>query len=254
MARTSRITPHCCMMLALLCGGAPVSHAGGKDEVPVRGVVRPLHQATLSTSLRAPVVRIAFREGERFAKGDVLVAFDCRPERASLAAAKALRKERAVGLKGARYLQGMKAGSVQDVQIAEAQVEQADAEIASIEATLDRCEIEAPFDGVVYETHIRENETPAEGAPVISIVDPASSEIELIISSDRVNAMAKGREFEFRVDETGEVLRAAIRRTAPMIDPASQTIKIYGQFAGETPRVLPGMSGDAVFDSHWALR
>ncbi|MBI1291053.1 efflux RND transporter periplasmic adaptor subunit [bacterium] len=239
-------------LLAMMIGPAGASEVGA--ELPIRGVVRSLHSATLSTDLRAQVTAVNFREGERFAKGDILIEFDCRAQRARLSAASALRKEKAVNLKSARYLKGMKAGSTQDLEIAQAQVEQADAEIEAIAANLANCRIEAPYDGVVNETHVRPNEMPAEGAPVLSIVDPQSAEIELIVSSDRINQMVPGREFDFQIDETGLTHRAVIRRTAPVVDPASQTVKVYGEFLKQERLVLPGMSGGAAFDSNWALR
>lgn len=241
-------------MLALLILPVDARASGTGAELPIRGVVRSLHSATLSTDLRAQVTSVNFREGESFAKGDILIEFDCRAQHAKLAAARALRKEKAVTLKSARYLKGLKAGSAQDVDVAQAQVEQAEAEVEAITAALDHCRIAAPYDGFVNETHIRPNETPAEGAPILSIVDPRSAEIELIVSSNRINEMTPGREFSFLVDETGQSLRAVLRRTAPVVDPASQTIKIYGEFVKSDNAVLPGMSGSASFGGNWALR
>ena len=45
---------------------------------PVRGVVRPQRQATISTDFQASVAATKFKEGDRFRKGDVLIEFDCR--------------------------------------------------------------------------------------------------------------------------------------------------------------------------------
>ncbi len=252
LAHTSNRAAICLLALLILPAGARASGTGA--ELPIRGVVRSLHGATLSTDLRAQVIAVNFREGESFSRGDILIEFDCRAQKAKLSAARALRKEKAVNLKSARYLKGLKAGSTQDVDIAEAQVEQADAEIDAIAAVLDHCRIAAPYDGFVNETHVRPNEMPAEGAPVLSIVDPRSAEIELIVSSNRIGEMTPGREFSFRVDETGQSLRAVLRRAAPVVDPASQTIKIYGEFLKSEPLVLPGMSGSASFGGNWALR
>lgn len=240
------------IFFALQAGFATAVDMG--SEVPVRGVIRSVNQATLSNDIRASVVKMRFREGERFTKGDVLVEFDCRQEQARLAAAEALLKEKSVTLKNARYLQGLKAGSTQEVQISEAQVEQVVADIAALQARLDGCILTAPYDGVVYKTHVRQNEMPAEGAPVISIVDTANPEIELIVSSNWIKAMTPGRKFQFKVDETGETHAAIVRRAAPVVDPVSQTVKVYAQFVEPDVPVLPGMSGDARFDLDWELR
>ncbi|MBU2327641.1 MAG: efflux RND transporter periplasmic adaptor subunit [Alphaproteobacteria bacterium] len=220
----------------------------------MRGVVRALHQATLSTHLRAKITALKFREGDHFSRGDTLAEFDCRVEEARLASARAIREEKSVRLSGAKYLQGLKAGSTQDVRIAAAQVEQAGAEIDAITANLDGCTLRAPFDGTVYETHIRENETPSDGAPIVSIINIQNPEIELIVPSNWITGIAPGRRFAFRIDETGETLAAVVRRIAPVVDPVSQTFKIYAEFAEQGAKVLPGMSGDATFSLDWQLR
>ena len=236
----------------------PAAHSqqppGETADLPIRGVVRAQNQATLSTHLRAKVNALNYREGQSFERGAVLVEFDCRVEEAKLAAADALWRERTVALKSASYLQGMKAGSAQEVQTAKAQVDQAAAEIEAIKARIDGCSIRAPFAGVVYKKHLHENELPVEGAPILSIVDVHSPEIELIVSSLSIKDMRAGRRFAFHVDETGETHAAVIRRISPIVDPVSQTMKVYAQFTENTNSVLPGMSGDATFDVNWALR
>ena len=86
---------------------------------------------------------------------------------------------------------------------------------------------------------------PAEGAPIVSIVDTGDPEIELIVSSNWIKVMTAGRKFRFKVDETAETHAAIVRRTAPVVDPVSQTVKVYAQFLSPDVPVLPGMSGEA---------
>ncbi|SOE19045.1 RND family efflux transporter MFP subunit [Hoeflea halophila] len=243
-----------CAVMMSACFPASAIADETANDVAVRGVIRALHQATLSTHLRARVTALKFREGDHFSQGDTLVEFDCRAEEARLGAARAIRDEKSVRLEGAKYLRGLKAGSTQDVRIASAQVDQADADIAAIAANLDGCTLKAPFDGTVYETHIRENETPSDGARILSIINIDDPEIELIVPSNWINGIAPGRRFDFRIDETGETLTAVVRRIAPVVDPVSQTFKIYAEFAEQGAKVLPGMSGDATFSLDWQLR
>lgn len=225
-------------------------------DVPIRGVVRAVNKATLAAGVRAPVASIRYREGEQFKKGDVLLEFDCAPQKAELRSAKAAREGKAVNLNSAKYLLGLKAGSSQDVQIAKSQLEQADAEIDALAARLAQCSMIAPFDGAVYEQHIRQFELPTEGAPVLSIVDMHRLEIELIVPSAWLRDVEPGRRFKFEIDETGASHVAIIRRVAPIIDPVSQTMKVYAGFVkmDAVVPIVPGMSGNATFDQDWAIR
>ena len=65
-------------------GRAPGAGPGAGDDtkIPVRGVVKAVDKAELSTDLVARVTAIGFRFGERFKKGDLLVTFDCDRYRA----------------------------------------------------------------------------------------------------------------------------------------------------------------------------
>lgn len=218
-------------------------------DVPVRAVVRPANQAELSSDIAAPVVELRFDEGERFAKGDTLVRFDCRVPQARLDAARATHREIGVKLKGAKYLHRMDAGSVEDVEIAQAQLARANAEIAELSALLERCDIVAPFDGGVMATAIRVHEFAKPGEPLISVVDLGNPEIEMIAPSQWLANIEPGMAFRFTIDETGTTHAGIVERTAAIIDPVSQTVKIYGKFRDQAARILPGMSGVAEFDN-----
>ena len=56
---------------------------------PVRGVVRAVQEAWLTTELNARVTGVSRREGEAFVKGEVLITFDCDKYRFDLEAARA---------------------------------------------------------------------------------------------------------------------------------------------------------------------
>ena len=126
MARSS-VVRHCSLRVA---GPMPAL------RVPIRGIVRPFARAVLSTSMLARIVRIGFREGQAFRKGDILVAFDCRRQRAERRSAAAKLRQMQVRLENAVFLKRRKANSRQDVEIARAEVDEAAAKLEAIDAGL----------------------------------------------------------------------------------------------------------------------
>ena len=54
---------------------------GGSAANPVRGVIRPIRQATIATDAPLRTIELPFRESERFKLGDTLALFDCRRQR-----------------------------------------------------------------------------------------------------------------------------------------------------------------------------
>ena len=238
------------ILTLLVCHTAmfqPAIAAGPDTEVPVRGVVRPSLEATLAANITAPVRHVGFREGQHFQKGDVLIEFDCRIENAQLAAAEAAHREKLVIQKGAKYLFKQNAGSLQDVETANAQADRAKAEMDAKKRQVEGCRIIAPYDGSVSKLNINQYETATAGDELISIVHTRDPEIELIVPSDWVDRIKAGKKFGFVVDETGQKHIGIVKRTGATVDAVSQTIKVFASFSKPVSAVMPGMSGTARF-------
>jgi RND family efflux transporter MFP subunit len=217
-------------------------------NMPVRGLVRPLNQATVATELSARVAVVGFREGERFSKGDLLIGFDCERQQAEHAAASAQHREMQIALESASYLDKRGAVGRFDVEVSRARLDKAAAEVAALAARLKLCEIRAPFDGRVAERLIHAHEMPVSGKPLLVIVDEAAFEIELIVPSLWLRSLTVRTPFRFSVDELGETFPAIVIRIGAAVDPVSQTAKVIGVFNEKPGKVLPGMSGGALFE------
>lgn len=219
---------------------------GGESSV-LRGIVRAVGRAQISTDIQSPVVELAVREGESFYAGQVLVRFDCERLMAEWDAAKATEKEMQLGFESADYLKGKGAAGSLDVGIARARLAKAEAEVRAFAARAKDCTIVAPFAGRVTELGVERYETPPTGRPIIGIVDESSFEIDLIVPSTFLRWVQPGQKLKFAVDETGATYDATVLRVGALVDPVSQTVKVT---AGMTPgdrRVVAGMSGTAVF-------
>jgi membrane fusion protein (multidrug efflux system) len=216
-------------------------------RLPIRGIVRAVNQAAISTDLAAPVTKVAFKEGEAFRKGDILIAFDCRHQRAELAAAEAQRREMTVAYESAVFLEQRKASSRLDVETAHARADKAAADVEGMKARIDHCTILAPYDGRVNEVGIREYEMPGGGKPLLSIIAEGDREIELIVPSVWLSWLKAGAEFDIVIDETRKSYAGVLTRIGAAVDSVSQTIKVSGRFKEVPSDVLPGMSGTASF-------
>ncbi len=227
---------------------AVTSGLAAPDRLPVRGLVRPLHQAAISTNLAVRVARIKVREAERFKAGDVLIVFDCEQLEAEQAAADAFHREMKIGLTSNTYLSGKGAVGHHEVALSQARVDKAAAEARALKARLKQCRVTAPFDGRVAELAIHEQEVPAQGKPFITIIDERAFEIDLIVPSRWLRRLKTGTPFRFAVDELGESYAARVLRVGAAIDPVSQTVKVIAAFDKTPPRIRAGMSGAAIFN------
>lgn len=232
-----------CLGLAVVSGCIRADAA--EPVVQARGLVRSLGEAIISSEISARIASMPFREGQVFKAGDVLVAFDCEAIRANLAGAQAELRAAIVGRDSARELLRMKAGGQHEVGMAEARFDRSKADVDAALARIKGCEVVAPFAGAVVDRSANPHEVIAPSTPLMRIVDREHLEIELLVSSSILAGIETGRSFDFRVDETGATYKARIIRLGALVDPASQTVKIFGAFDEAYGGVLHGMSGTA---------
>lgn len=251
-SRTASVLVGIGMLFGLAAFDGPLAPARAAEDA--RGLVRSLGEATISSEISARILSMPFREGEVFKSGDVLVSFDCEAMNANLAGAKAELRAADVALETAREMARMKAAGQRDVETAEARRDRAAADMDATAVRVKGCVVRAPFSGAVVDRNANPHEVIAPSTPLLRIVDRERLEIELLVNSSALAALQPGTTFLFRVDETGLTYQAKIIRLGAVVEPASQTVKVFGAFDGAFQGVLHGMSGAARFPAAEARR
>lgn len=213
----------------------------------VRGLIKPVEKAVISSEITAKINKIPYKSGDRFNKGDLLVGFDCSFYRADLASAEAAYKSKQNIYENNKQLLALNAISDIDVSISEAEMEVTRAERTMRAIRVGQCKIKAPYSGRVIEVAVNEHETLRADKEILSILNDSDLEIELIVPSNWLNWLAVGEPFSFQIDETGRTLDAKVSKVGAVVDPVSQTIKLSGKFEDNLDGVLSGMSGTAQF-------
>lgn len=229
--------------LLLLAGTARAADAGAEAEI--RFQLSPIRQAVLSSGMAGRIVELSVREGDRFAEGERLVAFDCAIYQAQLNRANAAESGARKKLDVAKRLEKLDSISILDVAQAESAQGVARAEIGVTSAQLRQCTLTAPFAGRVSARKVQRWEHVAEGRELLAIYDDSAFEVELIVPSRWLAWVKPGLGFSVRVDETGADHAAKVSRIGAMVDPLNQTVKVFGRISGDTGGLLPGMSGAA---------
>ena len=219
-----------------------LSAFGARSDEPVRGVVRPVEEAWISTQLNAQILRIPKREGDAFEKGDVLVAFDCREYTAQLAAARAEQQHSKVMLDmSVEAAHGNGSGQL-EVARNRVTLKKAVSKVDAFAARVRECTILAPFNGRVAELNAHAFELSMPGRPMLRIINPDALEIQLTVPSTWLQWLEPGKPFDVKIEETGTTLVARMDHAGAAVDPVGQTVKLTAVFAGHTREVLPGMS------------
>ena len=241
------------LLLATLMFGTPAvsqktetSHSSDRLK-PIRALLTPLVESTLSSQIAGRIEKINARNGERFNQGDHLIEFDCTIQKAQLQKVRSellvTRKRHEANLK----LQEFKSIGDLDVAISAAEVEKARAEYALVKAQVDMCTIDAPFNGRVIKRLAQPYESVNQGEPLIEILDDSELKVELYVSSRWLLWLKPDTEFTVRIDETGKTYPARMTSLGARVDAVSQSIEITAVISGNHPELLAGMSGEARF-------
>jgi len=219
------------------------------EPAMVRGLLKPLHEATLSSEILAKIVALPFTEGKHFKKGDVLVRFDCARYQAELAASQAEFSARQKTSDNNAELATYNAAANLDVEVSAAQTAKALAQVQVAKAMLSGCTIAAPWAGRVVENIAHQHETVPPGKELLRILDDSKLEIDVLVPSKWLSWLKIGTKFSFKVDETGKGYPAIVTELGAQVDPVSQTIRIRAGLNKQDASLLAGMSGSAHFST-----
>lgn len=234
------------LLVTLLTG-----FANAKEQLlQARGVLRSLHQATLSAELAARIQSIPYQEGMEFKRGRTLIQFDCSLPRSELEAAQEEVKIKQSVLKANQELSQFESVGQLELLRSQAEYDQAIAEKNGRSIRVQHCAIKAPFSGMVQKLLVSRYETASLGQELISIVDPHSLQINLLVPSSWLNWLKIGADFRFSIDETQSTVEAKVQRILPQVDAVSKTIHLIGEinYQPKDKELRPGMSGLASFE------
>ncbi|WP_150052106.1 MULTISPECIES: efflux RND transporter periplasmic adaptor subunit [Methylomonas] len=217
------------------------------SEPEVRVQLAPINTTTLSAELAAVIQKLTVRDGERFKHGELLVEFDCSIQKAQLDKAQATADGAKKTYDVNSRLAQLESISSLEVDVAEAKLGEAKADIALYKASLKKCRISAPFSGRVAQLHAHQYQHLKVGDPIMDILDDGQLEIRMIVPSPWLSWLKAGQKFQIHIDELNQEYPAEVSTLGARIDPVSQTVAVIGKIKGKHPELLAGMSGQAKF-------
>ena len=213
----------------------------GKQDI--RAQLSAVTYNSVASELNARISELPFKEGQAFKVGQVLVVFDCATQQAQFQKTKAV-----LSIADRNYQTNKKLLALDSVGRVEyensySEFLKAKAENDELAAVLARCNVLAPYSGLVVEQKVRAQQFVQAGQPLIDILDKRALELEFVAPSKWSPWLVEGYKFEIKIDETGKSYPAKITRVNGKIDPVSQTIKVAAVIDGEFKEISPGMSG-----------
>lgn len=215
-------------------------------DVKARAVINAVEAAVLSSELATRVESLPVRPGERFAKGDLLVSLDCRLFKAQ--GRKVSVDVEAARLKrdNAKELKRLNSIGELDVALAQSAYEQSLSEHRMARLNIERCDIQAPWDGAVVELFVNAHESVRQQQKLIQVVASQRQEAEIVVPAGWLEWLEIGQVVRLQVDDRDLEVTAEVSAIIPLIDAVSQTVLLRAELPYNA-MLIPGMSATAVF-------
>lgn len=193
---------------------------------------------------------IGYRAGQSFKKGDILVTFICKDIEQDIAIQKEVLKQKKSIFDNIQKLAKLNATSENSLVQAEADVEQVVKTIEKLEYQIsNQCIVKADYSGKVISLTATEMQFVSIGQELMTINNSEALLIKAYIPVTWLEWLKVGSKFKFCYDASN-CYEAALIRTGAEVDPASQTIDVFGKLITATAgddKFVSGLSGQIEF-------
>ena len=242
---------------ALALDTRPLSELTNRLELSASATALSLNRTTVSAQVQAAITRVHVRVSETVNQGDALVSLDCADYQLDLEAAVAdadaaeslwlLSKDQ---LQRTEQLhdQALASRELKDVRSSELQAaragfQQRKVAVKRARLAVSRCELLAPFSGVVSQRLAAEGQLASVGTPLITIVDTDQIELSAQISDSMIERLEGIESFWF---ESRRRYPVRLTRIGEFVDPESRNRDVRFQFVGDKPP--PGSAGKVLWE------
>jgi RND family efflux transporter MFP subunit len=223
-------------------------------------VIRPFHQATVSSEVQGIVEKRHSKEGDLVKGGEVI--FEISPDFFELVAQRAKERLEAleVALEQARQDLKVKeelitrdAATLQEITRARSEVKIADHKVKEAQVDLElalrdrqRCQIAAPFRGYIVTLYRDAHEAVQRFEQLFLIADTSKVYAVANVPQSLLSGVKRGAKAWFAAPERAAI-EGAVDKIEALIDPSSQTKKVYVLLDNKEAGLEMGMLGSVIF-------
>lgn len=220
---------------AMAAGMPPTAVASARAEAAVwentlrfTGSLRAIQGVMLTAELPGKVIAINAENGAEVQKDEVLIELDTRQEQADLASAQAalklakINRDRTQGLLEKRIL------AQSEFDTAQASFDQAAARVGTLEATIAKKIIRAPFSGRLGLREVNLGQTVATGDNLIPLHSSDPIYVEFSVPQTQLKALHVGQKLRVTADGAAEPIEGEITAVNPVVDEATRTARAQG--------------------------
>ena len=221
---------------------AKVEAAEWESSRAAVGTLVAVRAVTVASEVPGLVRRIGFDSGAFVRRGDVMVELDSSTEEAQLAAARADAELARSTVARSRTLRASDYSSAADLDAAEARAKQTAANVATLQATIAKKTIRAPFDGRVAIRQVELGQVLAPGTQIASLqsIDPIHADFWL--PQQALADLRPGMRTRLRTDVfPDQGWEGSVTTVNSEVDVSTRNVRVRATFPNTDGRLRPGM-------------
>jgi membrane fusion protein (multidrug efflux system) len=222
------------------------------DETQAVGSLRSRQGVMLRPEVGGRVKQIFFNDGQRVRKGQLMVQFDDQLPQAQLAQARAELSIAEANHKRNQELVAQNFISQRSLDESSAALEVSRAKLSLAQATLQRLQVLAPFDGITGLKQINVGDYLKDGADMVNVEDIDAVLLDFRLPERFQAKLRAGQKAQLTVDALpGRPFSAIIQAVDPLIDANGRSVGVRGCIDNRQQQLRPGMFArvNAVFGS-----
>lgn len=206
------------------------------------GSLEATRQVLVAAEVDGRVAQILFTPGEQVKAGQLLVLLNDAPEQGELARLQAQARNARALLERTRRLVPLQAATREQLDQAQADHDQAAADIRRVQALIEQKRVKAPFDGVLGVRRVNLGQFARAGDPLVSLTDGSSMYANITLPERALGALRTGQPVTITVDaHAGREFEGKVATVEPQVDPGTRTVRVQALLANPDGALAAGM-------------
>jgi RND family efflux transporter MFP subunit len=213
------------------------------------GIVEEREATAVSFTSMGIVKRMAVREGQAVARGQLIAEMDDAQARSLLKGAEAQMAQANDAYQRFKMLHDN--GSLPEMQWVEieSKVAQARAQLEVARKNVADCRLVAPVSGIVGRQQVKAGETAMPSQAVVTILDVSTVKVKVAVPETDLKAINANTPSTISVEAVGERVRGVHIEKGVVADALTHTYDVRISVANPNRRLLPGMVASVSFDT-----
>ncbi|MFW5883167.1 MAG: efflux RND transporter periplasmic adaptor subunit [Verrucomicrobiota bacterium] len=213
-----------------------------QPEIFAVGSLTPVQGVTLEAEVSGVVEEIAFENGQRVEAGALLIQLDDDVEQAEMKAARATARLARMSFERAQSLRETDAISQSQLDQAEAELARAEATVDNLQAVIEKKSIRAPFTGVTGIRQVNLGEFLGAGTPIVTLqsFDPIFAEFTL--PQQELPRLKAGLAVRVETDALpGREFEGVLTAISPEVEVATRNVRLQATLENDDLLLRPGL-------------